>query len=218
MASRVALRRCVLAPTDRITLSYASGTPYISSSSSRSSRASAASAAASAVVPKVAQPSFWKLLIPKPLRRKPESPFLPHDDLDPKQLKAAKTKEWNPATFFIVIFLLIGSMSIQMIVLKKDFAAFARQTDVRIGLLRDVVDKIQKGQKVDVERALGTGDAEREEQWEEVLKEIERENAVLGKKRKQQQQQQQSEAIKTSPTTEAEPASDTKLPGQANFY
>lgn len=38
---------------------------------------------------------------------------------------------------------------------------------MRIGKLREVIEKIQRGEKVDVEKALGTGDAEREAEWEE---------------------------------------------------
>lgn len=111
----------------------------------------------------VTQTSFWKSLIPKPLRRsEPEPNFGPK-----KSLKKPKSNEWNPATFFIIIFLLIGSMSIQMISLKKDFATFMRQADVRIGLLREVIEKIQKGEEVDVEKVLGTGDPERELAWED---------------------------------------------------
>jgi len=75
-------------------------------------------------------------------------------------------KEWNPATFFIIIFLLIGSMSINMIALKKGFETYSRQTDVRIGLLREVVEKLQRGEKVDVEKVLGTGVPEKEAEWE----------------------------------------------------
>ncbi|AEO69509.1 uncharacterized protein THITE_2119989 [Thermothielavioides terrestris NRRL 8126] len=106
----------------------------------------------------VAEPSFWKSLVPKPLRSRPAT--------DPK--KKRKTQQgWNPATFFIFIFLFIGSMSIQMIALKKNFATFMRQSDVRIGLLREVVEKLQRGEKVDVEQVLGTGDPEKELAWEE---------------------------------------------------
>lgn len=106
----------------------------------------------------IAQPSFWRELIPKPLR----SP------VHGARLKKAKpAKGWNPATFFIIIFLLIGSMSIQMIALKRDFATFMRRSDVRIGLLREVVEKLQKGEKVDVEKVLGTGDPEKELEWED---------------------------------------------------
>lgn len=113
-------------------------------------------------VPRIAEVSFWKSLVPKPLRREnrrvrdpgaPKTPWL--------------AREWNPATFFIIIFLLIGSMSIQMISLRSNFEAFTRRADVRIGLLREVVERIQKGEKVDVEKVLGSGDAEREAAWEE---------------------------------------------------
>lgn len=114
-------------------------------------------------VPRVAEVSFWKSLVPKPLRR--ENRRRAGDPGAPKTPWLAR--EWNPATFFIVIFLLIGSMSIQMISLRSGFEAFTRRADVRIGLLREVVERIQKGEKVDVEKVLGSGDAEREAAWEE---------------------------------------------------
>ena len=107
-------------------------------------------------MPTVAQPSFWTSLIPKPFRKSSQGAE-----------KKPKSREWNPATFYIIIFLLIGSNAIQMIALRRDFATFMRQSDVRIGLLREVVEKIQKGEKVDVERVLGTGDPQKEKDWEE---------------------------------------------------
>jgi hypothetical protein len=95
-------------------------------------------------------------------------------------------------------------MSIQMIALRKDFATFMRQSDVRIGLLREVVEKLQRGEEVDVEKELGTGDAEQELQWEQgppsleavaleaevltdtaVLREIEREEPAKSQRKKQ---------------------------------
>lgn len=113
-------------------------------------------------VPRIAEASFWKSLIPKPLRR---------ENREARRANAPKTSwmdgEWNPATFFIVIFLLIGSMSIQMISLRNSFNAFMRRADVRIGLLREVVEKIQNGEQVDVEKVLGSGDPEQEAAWEE---------------------------------------------------
>lgn len=99
-----------------------------------------------------------------------------------KRVKPKRSKEWNPATFYLVIFLLIGSMSINMIALRQRFDTFMRQSDVRIGLLREVVERIQRGEKVDVERALGTGDAAREQGWDDVLREIERDDAVRKEK------------------------------------
>lgn len=116
--------------------------------------------------PRVAETSFWKSLIPKPLRSE-NRVATDGSATTTAATKKAKSKEWNPATFYIVIFLLIGSMSIQMISLRKNFDAFMRRSDVRIGLLREVVERVQNGEKVDVEKVLGTGDPEREAEWEE---------------------------------------------------
>jgi hypothetical protein len=95
-------------------------------------------------------------LVPKPLRRDSE-----------RAEKKRKVKQWNPATFFIISLLLIGSMSIQMISLRNEFSSFNRRADVRIGLLKEIVEKIQKGEEVDVEGLLGTGNLEKEQEWAE---------------------------------------------------
>ncbi len=80
-----------------------------------------------------------------------------------------------------------------MIALRNEFAAFNRRADAKIGLLKEIIERVQKGEKVDVEGLLGTGDKEREREWEEgkiarveyipssdeypvVLQEIERED------------------------------------------
>ena len=111
-----------------------------------------------ATAPNVAQTSFWLSLIPKPLRQSSPRAALK---------KNVGSKEWNPATFFIIIFLLIGSMSIQMIALRNEFTAFSRRADAKIGLLKEIIERIQNGEEVDVEGLLGTGDKEREREWEE---------------------------------------------------
>lgn len=54
-----------------------------------------------------------------------------------------------------------------MISLRNRFDAHTRRSEVRIGLLREVIEKLQKGEKVDVEKVLGSGDPEREAIWEE---------------------------------------------------
>ncbi|KAK1779242.1 hypothetical protein QBC45DRAFT_141883 [Copromyces sp. CBS 386.78] len=163
-----------------------------------------ASGAPDVIVPRVAKVSFWKSLVPK---------FMRFGDHSIHHTKMPKSNEWNPATFFIIIFLMIGSMAIQMISLKKDFAAFSRQTDVRINTLREVVERIQKGEDVDVEKVLGTGDPEREAAWDEVLREIEREEIMH--KAKQQKapkpaQQAKPEPAKEQPQIQTETGTETK--------
>lgn len=81
--------------------------------------------------------------------------------------KAGASKEWNPATFYIVMFTLIGSQAIRMLTLKNNYAAYRRTTDAKIELLKEVIERVKNGEKVDVERLLGTGDEAKEKEWEE---------------------------------------------------
>jgi hypothetical protein len=76
-----------------------------------------------------------------------------------------------------------------------------RTADVRIAALRGVIEKLSRGEEVDVERMLGTGDERMEKEWEEVLKEIE-EDDVLWKARQLQREAQ--EKIKEAAAGEEE--------------
>jgi hypothetical protein len=44
-------------------------------------------------------------------------------------------------------------------------AAYSRRTEVKIGVLRDVIERVQRGEDVDVEGVLGTGNNDAEEEW-----------------------------------------------------
>ncbi|KAI4260090.1 MAG: hypothetical protein LQ352_000469 [Teloschistes flavicans] len=120
-------------------------------------------------LPRVAQPSIWQSIIPKFLRN-PNNP--------PSPEKIRRTKEWNPAIFFIVMFLLIGSNAMHMIALRNEYTAFSRRADAKIGLLKDVIERVQRGEDVDVKGLLGTGNPEKERAWEEVIKELEEEDRL----------------------------------------
>ena len=52
-----------------------------------------------------------------------------------------------------------------MIALKKNFANFNRKTDSKIALLREAIERVRNGEEVDVERLLGSGDPEEEQEW-----------------------------------------------------
>ena len=78
-----------------------------------------------------------------------------------------KQQEWNPATYFILIFLLIGSNAIHFVNLKRQYTISSRQADTKIALLREVLKRVQNGEDIDVERALGTGDPLAEQEWHE---------------------------------------------------
>lgn len=86
-----------------------------------------------------------------------------------EQKQPATSAEWNPATFYIIIFILIGSQAIQMLVLRKDVENFGRQADAKIRLLNEVIQRVKNGEEVDVEKLLGTGNESKEREWEEGL-------------------------------------------------
>ena len=54
-----------------------------------------------------------------------------------------------------------------MIALKHSHEDYMRQADSRIAVLREVIERLEKGEDVDVEKMLGTGDEKEEKGWEE---------------------------------------------------
>lgn len=114
-------------------------------------------------VPRVASQSLWHAVIPKAFRR----PSDPVSVVEREKLKSTKSKEWNPATFFIAIAILIGSNAIQMIALRNERLHFSRRTDAQLQLLRETIQRVRNGEHVDVEKTLGSGDPAREQEWEE---------------------------------------------------
>ncbi|KAJ4293277.1 hypothetical protein N0V90_008559 [Kalmusia sp. IMI 367209] len=93
-------------------------------------------------VPRILQPSFWTSMVPRPLRERAADP---------------NRGEWNPATPYIVLALLVGSQAIQILWLKQESDKERRRAEASISVLRGVVDRVQGGEVVDVEGALGTG-------------------------------------------------------------
>ncbi|OCK77639.1 hypothetical protein K432DRAFT_384533 [Lepidopterella palustris CBS 459.81] len=160
-------------------------------------------------LPRVAQPSLWASLVPKFLRRSPDSP------------KKSKSKEWNPATPYIILSLLVGSQAIQAIGLRNSTLTFTRRADAKIGLLKEVIEKVQRGEDVDVERVLGTGDPEKEREWEDVLKEIEEEEALY-QSRKRRKAMKEAEAreeeAEEKAKQDAESRPKVQMHGKARFY
>ncbi|KAI4240821.1 MAG: hypothetical protein L6R40_004935 [Gallowayella cf. fulva] len=108
--------------------------------------------------------------------------------------KAPRSKDWNPATFFIVLSLLIGSNAMQLLALRNEFTAFSRRADAKIGLLKEVIERVQKGEDVDVKGLLGTGNPEKEKEWEEVIREVEEEDRLWQAKERRQQKRDAAKA------------------------
>lgn len=108
-------------------------------------------------LPRVLSPSFWGSMIPKPLKRAST----------PLTSTATPPRGWNPATPYIILGLLVGSQAIQVLWLKQDQAHAKRRAEAQIGLLREVIERVQRGEEVDVGRELGSGDEKREWGWGE---------------------------------------------------
>ncbi|KAF3040357.1 hypothetical protein E8E12_009397 [Didymella heteroderae] len=119
--------------------------------------------------PTILRPSFWSSMIPRPLKGRPSAP---------------RSREWNPATPFIVLSLLVGSQAIQILWLKQERAHALRKAEAKIGLLREVIERVQNGEDVDVEKVLGTGDERMEKEWHEVLREVKEEEALFQSRKK----------------------------------
>lgn len=51
-------------------------------------------------------------------------------------------------------------------------------------MLREVIERVQRGEEVEVEKVLGTGDTGAEREWKEVLKEIEEEEVLFRSKKR----------------------------------
>ncbi|KAF1947254.1 hypothetical protein EJ02DRAFT_334018 [Clathrospora elynae] len=120
-------------------------------------------------LPRIVQPSFWASMVPKPLKSRREH---------------SRPKEWNPAIPYIVLGLLVGSQAIQILWLKQERSHNLRKAEAKIGILREVIERVQRGEDVAVEDVLGTGDAGNEREWAEVLKDVQDEEALFQSKKR----------------------------------
>ncbi|RAH71818.1 DUF5321 domain-containing protein [Aspergillus aculeatinus CBS 121060] len=181
------------------------------------------SSGGSRFIPRFAHADVWTTFIPAFIRNRFTGKGQPY---------TPKSKEWNPASFYIIIFILIGSQAIRMIALKNDYAAYSRSTDAKIRLLREVIEKVNNGEVVDVEKLLGTGNEAKEREWEEVLREIEDEDSLWHRKSTtpdsaQTPQKAKEETVKPAAKdpvipaetpTNAEPAANSETKKKLNFF
>lgn len=66
-----------------------------------------------------------------------------------------------------------------MIALERSYTNFSNETNAKLSLLRDVLRRVQAGEDVDVEKEMGTGDEVKEKEWEEVMRELAKEDAMI---------------------------------------
>lgn len=56
-----------------------------------------------------------------------------------------------------------------MITLKHEHDDYMRRANVKVAVLKEVIDRLHKGEDVDVEGMLGVGDEREEKSWEEGM-------------------------------------------------
>jgi len=72
--------------------------------------------------------------------------------------------------------------------LRREALNFSRETEAKLAVLRETIEKVKNGADVDVRSTLGTGNPEREKEWESVISEMENTDMLLEGKRKRQDQ------------------------------
>ena len=88
----------------------------------------------------------------------------------------------------------MGSNAINILALKREMLNFSRKTDAKLSLLREVLQRVKNGEDVDVEKLLGTGDAKSEQEWEDVMQELESTNMLAEAQRKKQERRAERDA------------------------
>src|SRR5215469_15152209 len=107
-------------------------------------------------LPRIAQPSFWTSLTPRFLRRSRNGVS--------KSKRLRRFLE-NPSTPILSLALLVGSQAIHTLKLKSDMTEMERKAEAKISLLKRVIERIQSGEDVNVEKELGTGEPVAEKEW-----------------------------------------------------
>ena len=96
--------------------------------------------------------------------------------------------------------------------MKNEFVAYSRKADLKIQQLREVVQKIQRGEEVDVEKILGTGDETQEREWELALEELQNEDRVWESNRRARSEEKERLAKEEQ---DASPVNDAQEKTQA---
>ncbi|KAI4104218.1 MAG: hypothetical protein L6R37_003387 [Teloschistes peruensis] len=100
--------------------------------------------------------------------------------------------------------------------LQNEFTAFSRRADAKIGLLKDIIERVQRGDDVDVKGLLGTGNPEKERAWEEVIKELEEEDRLWRANVRRRQKKEKSSSAQ-DPNKKKEPSSPESVGKCINF-
>ncbi|EPS43911.1 hypothetical protein H072_2098 [Dactylellina haptotyla CBS 200.50] len=139
-------------------------------------------------IPRVLSPSWWSQNLPKGL-------------FAAKKSAPTVRRKWNPAWGYVLLALFVGSQSLNIMALRQERTVFMRRSDSRIKTLQEIIQKIQDGEWApdgeEVRKALRLGKERDDRQWEDVMREIEEEDAKWqAEAQKQRERIEQEEAAR----------------------
>ncbi|KXT02913.1 hypothetical protein AC578_1825 [Pseudocercospora eumusae] len=181
MAPSRAARLVVLRP-QMCTTGWTQTQTHTASAGRRSYTATASLLSIEHQAPRIANPSFWKSLVPQFLRR----PTSEQEAAKRAGTRAAGAEERKTGIIFFVLGIVVGSNAINIISLRREMLNFSRHTDAKLDLLRGVVSRVRNGEEFDVKKALGTGDPEQEKEWAQVMEELEKTDMLWESRKKQE--------------------------------
>lgn len=94
---------------------------------------------------------------------------------------------------------------------------FSRKTEAKLTVLRDVLKRVKNGEDVDVEKLLGTGNAEQEKEWEDVMNEIEKTDMMAEAKKKREAKTAAREAARAAEEEAAAKEGESGKGGRPRF-
>jgi len=92
--------------------------------------------------------------------------------------------------------MLCGSQAVHIIRLKQYQLNLTRQTEAKLSLLKDLIERVQAGEEVDIKKELGTGDPQREQEWEDVIRELEDDGTMEPRRVMRRERREQRMAAK----------------------
>ncbi|KTW27626.1 hypothetical protein T552_02068 [Pneumocystis carinii B80] len=94
-----------------------------------------------------------------------------HSTINKKETKLMK-RFFSSNIIFIVLLIILGSQANNILFIKQEFNEFEAEIDAKISHLRDIIDRIQKGENLDISKELGTGVDEKEKEWFKVIEQV----------------------------------------------
>ncbi|BFZ60626.1 hypothetical protein YB2330_001666 [Saitoella coloradoensis] len=109
-----------------------------------------------------------------------------------------KRTKAHPSTPFIILWGIVGSQAIHLITIRNFHKDLTAKGNARISALRDVLERLKQGEEIDVKKELGAGVQHAEQEWTDILKNIEEEEQEWQRKAEEIRARKASESIRNA--------------------